>query len=255
MIERIKGLIEKKGSSSVILAVNGIGLEINMSINALESLPSIGKEIQILTFLNVREDLLELYGFVNRLERQSFLLLISISGIGPKLALTILSGISTNNLKESIIAATVLKIQEKKNQKGLSYAIVKFTDLGGVFELFVFSDLFEKKRDVLKEGNSVFMNLIKNISPDGTSSRVNVRTITKISDLTNSPIKSIEIDSLNINDLSQIKGIISTPGETNVILNILNNNTFRKYKLNEKRKVDQNTILKLKNAGVTLKIY
>ena len=47
----------------MILVVNGIGLEINMSINALESLPPIGKEIQILTFLNVREDLLELYGF------------------------------------------------------------------------------------------------------------------------------------------------------------------------------------------------
>ena len=107
MIERIKGLIVKKGSSSVILAVNGIGLEINMSINALESLPSIGKEIQILTFLNVREDLLELYGFVNRIERQTFLLLKSISGIGPKLALTILSGISIDNLKDSIIAGDV----------------------------------------------------------------------------------------------------------------------------------------------------
>ena len=107
MIERVKGLIEKKGSNSVILVVNGIGLEINMSINALESLPPIGKEIQILTFLNVREDLLELYGFGNRLERQTFLLLISISGIGPKLALTILSGISTDNLKNSIIAGDV----------------------------------------------------------------------------------------------------------------------------------------------------
>ena len=107
MIERVKGLIEKKGSNSVILAVNGIGLEVNMSINALESLPPIGKEIQILTFLNVREDLLELYGFGNRLERQTFLLLISISGIGPKLALTILSGISTDNLKNSIIAGDV----------------------------------------------------------------------------------------------------------------------------------------------------
>ena len=107
MIERVKGLIEKKGSNSVILAVNGIGLEVNMSINALESLPPIGKEIQILTFLNVREDLLELYGFVSRLERQTFLLLISISGIGPKLALTILSGISTDNLKDSIIAGDV----------------------------------------------------------------------------------------------------------------------------------------------------
>ena len=107
MIERVKGLIEKKGSSSVILAVNGIGLEVNMSINAIESLPPIGKEIQILTFLNVREDLLELYGFVSRLERQTFLLLISISGIGPKLALTILSGISTENLKDSIITGDV----------------------------------------------------------------------------------------------------------------------------------------------------
>ena len=50
-----------------------------------------------------------------------------------------------DKLKESVIAATILKIQEKKNQKGVSYAIIKFTDLGGVFELFLFSDLFEKK--------------------------------------------------------------------------------------------------------------
>ena len=107
MIERVKGFIEKKGSNSVVLVVNGIGLEINMSINALESLPPTGKEIQILTYLNVREDLLELYGFRNRLERQTFLLLISISGIGPKLALTILSGISTDNLKNSIISGDV----------------------------------------------------------------------------------------------------------------------------------------------------
>ena len=107
MIERVKGLIEKKGSNSVVLIVNGIGLKINMSVNAIESLPAIGKEIQILTFLNVREDLLELYGFGNRLERRTFLLLISISGIGPKLALTILSGISTDSLKSSIIAGDV----------------------------------------------------------------------------------------------------------------------------------------------------
>ena len=51
MIERVKGLIEKKDSNSLILVVNGIGLKINMSINALELLPTIGKEIQILTFL------------------------------------------------------------------------------------------------------------------------------------------------------------------------------------------------------------
>jgi len=158
------------------------------------------------------------------------------------------------SLKEGTVAATILKIQEKKNQKGLSYAIIKFTDLGGVFELFVFSDLFEKKRDILKEGNSVFMNLIKNISPDGSSSRTNVRTITTIADLTNTLIKSIEINSLSIDNLSKIKKLISSPGDTNVTINISNENISHQYKLNEKRKVDQKTISELKNAGVTLKI-
>ena len=80
MIERVKGLIEKKGSNSVILNVNGIGLEINMSINALESLPPIGKEIQILTFLNVREDLLELYGFETDLKGKLFFCLYPLAG-------------------------------------------------------------------------------------------------------------------------------------------------------------------------------
>ncbi len=158
------------------------------------------------------------------------------------------------NTKEAVIAATVLKIQEKKNSKGLSYAIVKFTDLSGVFELFVFSDLFEQKRDILKEGNSLCMNLIKNMSPDGSSIRINVRTITNINDLKNSPIKSIEIYSSNVENLDEIKNLISQPGETNVILKIHNNKTAHLYKLSKKRKIDQSTISQLKNAGVTLKI-
>ncbi len=158
------------------------------------------------------------------------------------------------NLKETTVAATILKIQEKKNNKGLSYAIIKFTDLSGVFELFIFSDLFEQKRDILKEGNSIIMNLIKNVSPDGTSSRINVRKITKINDLANSTIKSIEIQFLDMKKLDQIKQLISSPGETNVTIKIQNNKMAHFYKLNEKRKIDKKTISQLKNVGVTLKI-
>ena len=95
---------------------------------------------------------------------------------------------------------------------------------------------------------------IKNISPDGSSSRTNVRTITTIADLTNTLIKSIEINSLSIDNLSKIKKLISSPGDTNVTINISNENISHQYKLNEKRKVDQKTISELKNAGVTLKI-
>ena len=107
MIERIIGTIVRKDSNGVVLDVNGVGLKINMSINSLESIPAIGKVTQVLTYLNVKEDILDLYGFFNNIERETFLLLISISGIGPKLALTILSGVTSDNLKNSIIAGDV----------------------------------------------------------------------------------------------------------------------------------------------------
>tara|TARA_B100000287_G_scaffold367338_1_gene363039 strand:- start:308 stop:2338 length:2031 start_codon:yes stop_codon:yes gene_type:complete len=158
-------------------------------------------------------------------------------------------------VKEATIAATILKIQEKKNQKGLSYAIIRFTDLDGVFELFVFSDLFEQKREILKEGNSIFLNLIKNISSDGSSTRINVRSITNISDLSNLPIKFLEINSGDINKLNEIKELISLPGETDVTLNIKNHNIAHQFKLTKKRKIDQKIISKLKNVGVSLKIH
>ena len=158
------------------------------------------------------------------------------------------------NLKEGVIASTILKIQEKKNQKGLSYAIIKFSDLGGVFELFVFSDLFEKKREILKEGNSVFLGLIKNTTQDGNNFRINVRSISKITDLANFSIDSIEINNLNFKNLSQIKELISTPGETNVTLVVNNKTNIHHYKLSQKRKINQKIISQLKNVGVSFKI-
>ena len=72
--------------------------------------------------------------------------------------------------------------------------------------------------------------------------------------LLKSTIKSIEINNLNIKNLDQIRQIISIPGETLVTLKINDNNKALKYKLIEKRKIDQKIISELKNAGVTLKI-
>ena len=110
MIDKVKGKIYKKYANSVIIEVGGFGIKIRMSLNSLDLLPSIGKEAEILTYLNVREDLLDLYGFVNNNERDTFKLLISISGIGPKLALTILCGVKTRDLKDSIIAGDVASL-------------------------------------------------------------------------------------------------------------------------------------------------
>tara|TARA_Y100000590_G_scaffold414186_1_gene510848 strand:+ start:5565 stop:6170 length:606 start_codon:yes stop_codon:yes gene_type:complete len=110
MIENIKGLIEKKTSAFVVMDVNGIGIKILMSINGLEALPPKGNDALILTYLHVREDMLDLYGFVTERERHTFMQLINISGIGPKLALTILSGINPDKLKDRIVAGDVASL-------------------------------------------------------------------------------------------------------------------------------------------------
>ena len=107
MIDKLKGVLDKKSTTYAVIFVGGVGYKLKMSINGLESLPNIGDEVNILTYLYVREDILDLYGFIDPIERNTFNLLISISGIGPKLALTILSGINPKQLKERVISGDV----------------------------------------------------------------------------------------------------------------------------------------------------
>ena len=107
MIDQLKGEIIEIHPTYAVIMVGGVGYKVNMSINGLQSLPNSGDEIKILTYLHVREDVLALYGFFESIERNAFNLLISISGIGPKLALTILSGIEPDILKDRIINGDV----------------------------------------------------------------------------------------------------------------------------------------------------
>jgi Holliday junction DNA helicase RuvA len=92
MIERIRGKLIDKNSSFVIVDCSGVGYGINISLPTSEKLPEAGEEVTLLTHLVVREDLMQLYGFADTLEKDLFLLLISVSKIGPKTALSTLSG-------------------------------------------------------------------------------------------------------------------------------------------------------------------
>ena len=137
MINHIKGIIYKIKRDYVILVVNDIGYKIRVSNNCVESLPAIGKKVSILVFLYVRENILDLYGFKDKNERDSFNLLISISGIGPKLALTILSGLKFKDLKEYIIDGDVKSLTSipgvgTKTAKRIIIELKeKFTNLDG----------------------------------------------------------------------------------------------------------------------------
>ena len=92
----------------------------------------------------------------------------------------------------------MLKIQEKKTQKGNSYAIIKCTDLSSVFELFIFSDTLDLNRELLIEGNSLIITLTKNLNDEENRfKRINVKKIVGIKNLLNNPINHVKFNLKN----------------------------------------------------------
>lgn len=103
MISFLRGTIVRKSPSEIVVDVNGVGYAVSIPLSTYEQLPDRG-EATILTWLHVREDLLQLCGFATESEREMFRHLIGVNGIGPKMALAILSGLSTAGLREAIAA-------------------------------------------------------------------------------------------------------------------------------------------------------
>lgn len=103
MISFLVGIIEEKHEGILELDVNGVGFEVNVSSNTLGSLPMQGNNVKIYTYMAVREDDISLYGFSSIEERELFFKLISVSGIGPKMAISILSGLTLSDLTMAII--------------------------------------------------------------------------------------------------------------------------------------------------------
>ncbi len=102
MIDFVEGKVASKHPTHVILENNGIGYDLQISVNTFEDLPPEGDKIRLKTYLHVREDNMQLFAFSRDDERKLFRGLISVSGVGPKLAQTILSGIRTTDLLHAI---------------------------------------------------------------------------------------------------------------------------------------------------------
>lgn len=103
MISYLKGKIVHKSPTEVVIDVNGVGYAVTIPLSTFEKLRQVNGEATILTYMHVREDILQLYGFATEPERELFKLLISVSGIGPKMAQGILSGMSAFELKEAVV--------------------------------------------------------------------------------------------------------------------------------------------------------
>jgi len=103
MIGSLIGIIKEKTPSAILLEVNGIGYEIAVPLSTSFQLPNVGESAYLLTHLVVREDQHSLYGFATDEERKLFRALIKISGVGAKLAITILSGTNVNGFIQSVV--------------------------------------------------------------------------------------------------------------------------------------------------------
>jgi len=110
MISCLKGELFHKSPEKITILVNGVGYEVFLSTASLEKLPQLGEEVFLYTYTYVREDALALFGFADTDEKKMFLLLINVSGIGPKLALSILSGISPTELSRAVATKDVTRL-------------------------------------------------------------------------------------------------------------------------------------------------
>jgi len=110
VIARLSGtLLEKRGDLAVV-DVGGVGYQVHLSLQSTARLPAEGGPVQLRTYTHVREDALQLFGFASEEEERLFLLLIEVSGVGPRLAQTILSGMPAGELAAALVGGEIARL-------------------------------------------------------------------------------------------------------------------------------------------------
>jgi Holliday junction DNA helicase RuvA len=102
MLGRLTGVLAEKSPPQLLIDVNGVGYEVDVPMSSFYNLPALGERVTLLTHFVVREDAQVLFGFLTHEERTTFRQLVKISGVGPRTALSILSGLSVNELAQAV---------------------------------------------------------------------------------------------------------------------------------------------------------
>lgn len=140
MIASLHGVLTKKTPTEIQIDVHGVGYMVSIPVSTYQHLAEAGSEVTLLTHLHVREDALQIFGFASEAERSMFKLLISVSGIGPKIALGILSGVGVDELKDHLLHAdtTALTTIPGVGKKTAERLIVELRDKLGKEEISAF---------------------------------------------------------------------------------------------------------------------
>ena len=145
-----------------------------------------------------------------------------------------------------------MSIQEKKSSKGTPFAIAKFSDIFGDYELFIFSEILIKNREILKEGESFVITLFKDVT--GDQKRINVKKIILLDSLINNSYKKVSIEINDKLDFQELKRLLNQRGETEVQLIIKQKDTKFTIKLENPRKFDLKLFNEVKNREYVKKI-
>jgi Holliday junction DNA helicase RuvA len=165
MIAHISGILFSKNPQSVIVDINGVGYQILIPLSTFYQLPDEAERVSLHVYTHVREDTLQLFGFQTEMEKGLFLLLISVSGIGPKVALNILSGMGSEELLGAIVRndseriATIPGVGQKTSQRITLELKERASKLAGGIDLEPKERVRIEDKEIYEDALSALINL------------------------------------------------------------------------------------------------
>ena len=165
MIGFLVGTIEEKFENYLLLDVNGVGYELLISNNTLVALPNINETTKVLTYLQVKEDGVALYGFATKEEKQIFMQINTVSGVGPKMAISILSGMKISDLilaikREDVTLLSKIKGLGRKTAERICLELKdKVNAVGIEADLFNYNEVVNINESALNDAVETLISL------------------------------------------------------------------------------------------------
>lgn len=199
MLSYIIGEVAEISADAVVVENNGIGFNIKTSAMTIDSLPPVGDMVRIYTYLHVREDAMQIFGFLSKDELEVFKLLLNVNGIGPKGALGILSAISTDDLRFAVLSDDVnlIKSCPGVGAKTAQKLIIELKDklrLEDAFEMAVNNN---NKKNTVQDNTVIVMNeAVEALVSLGYSSKDAIAAVKKVENIQNKNSEQILKEAL-----------------------------------------------------------
>ena len=194
MIARLEGELLDKQAPCVLIDVNGVGYEVNVSLNTLVSLPKIGANLALLTHFVVREDAQTLYGFISSRERELFRALIKVNGVGPKMALGILSGMTVDEFSTAVFSEDIGLLVKLPGvgKKTAERLVIEMRDIIDSVGLTSAIDSSNENKDVRLEAEGALISLgYKQQDVSKIMSKLDLKSVSTAEDIIRLALKSI----------------------------------------------------------------